>query len=86
MDRFLAELRSGIKKVTKASFDGKRLEIIVRNSGKVGLQIREVLDRVVSYLAQNGYAPCCGHCGEDVPVALCSINNARWIASFFHNG
>ncbi len=76
MDRFLAELRSGIKKVTKASFDGKRLEIIVRNSGKVGLQIREVLDRVVSYLAQNGYAPCCGHCGEDVPVALCSINNS----------
>ncbi len=44
MDSFLTELRSGIKKVTKTSFDGKRIEIVVRNSGKVGLQIREVLD------------------------------------------
>ena len=76
MDSFLTELRSGIKKVTKTSFDGKRIEIVVRNSGKVGLQIREVLDRAVSYLAQNGYVPCCSHCGEEVPVALCSINNA----------
>ena len=36
MDSFLAELRSGIKKVNKASFEGKKIEKIVRNSGKVG--------------------------------------------------
>lgn len=76
MDSFLTELRSGIKKVTKTSFDGKKIEFIVRNSGKVGMQIREVLDRTVSYLSQNGYAPCCSHCGNEVPVTLCSINNA----------
>ena len=75
MDSFLAELRSGIKKVNKASFDGKKIEFIVRNSGKVGLQIREILDRTASYLTQNGYVPCCGCCGNEVPVALCSINN-----------
>ncbi len=75
MESFLTELRSGIKKVAKASFDGKKLEILVKHSGKVGLQIREILDRTVSYLTQNGYVPCCSHCGNEVPVALCSINN-----------
>lgn len=76
MESFLAELRSGIKKVTKTSYDGKKIEMIVRNSGKVGMQIREILDRTVSYLAQNGFVPCCGSCGNEVPVALCSFNNA----------
>lgn len=75
MDSFLTELRSGIKKVTKTSFDGKKLEFTVRNSGKVGMHIRDILDRTVSYLSQNGYVPCCGCCGKEVPVALCSIND-----------
>ncbi|MCI8465783.1 MAG: hypothetical protein HFI63_08005 [Lachnospiraceae bacterium] len=75
MESFLAELRSGIKKVTKASYDGKKLEFIVRNSGKAGMQIREILDKAASYLTKNGYVPCCGSCGNEVPVTLSSINN-----------
>ncbi len=74
MDGFLAEMRSGVKKVTRASYDGKRIEILMRTSGKAGLQIRDILDHIAAYLSQNGYVPCCGCCGEEAPATLSSIN------------
>ncbi len=75
MESFFSELRQTVKKVTKTTYDGKKLEIIVGNSGKVGMQIRQILDGVYSYLSRNGYVPCCGCCGNEVPVTLSSINN-----------
>lgn len=75
IESFFSELRQAVKKVTKTTYDGKKLEIIVRNSGKVGIQIRQILDGVHSYLSRNGYVPCCGCCGNEVPVTLSSINN-----------
>ena len=74
MDQFLAEMRTGLKKVTSAVYDGKRMEVILGTSSQAGLQIRSILDHAASYLVQNGYVPCCGCCGEQVPTRLSSIN------------
>ncbi|HIZ45237.1 MAG TPA: hypothetical protein H9672_11075 [Firmicutes bacterium] len=76
MDSFLAGLRESNKKITEAVYDGKRVEVILRASGKVAGQVREILDRTVSYLGLNGYVTCCGCCGEEVPTVLSSINGA----------
>lgn len=74
MDSFLSELKSGNKKITRTSYNGKRIEITLRGSGKAGEQVREIINRGTAYLMQNGYIPCCGCCGEEVSVRLSSIN------------
>ncbi len=74
MDQFLMEMKNGIRKVVSATYDGKRIEILLRASTKAGLQIRDILDHAAMYLTQNGYVPCCGSCGGEEPTRLSSIN------------
>ena len=74
MDKLLEELRSANKKIKMASYDGKKVALAFKRTRSVASQIRMVLDRLVSYLTENGYTPCCVACGEDHPTTLSAIN------------